>query len=105
MVPIYIYNYTSTKRCSLFRVSFQRGVSTHYEVFLLSSSLKEKLIFILRATYQHAKNLAYFAVIYKTLNFLMQRLVGASHPLQNFVSAAVGGYFVFGENNKVNMQV
>ena len=37
--------------------------------------------------------------------YLLKRLTGRVHPLQNFLAAFVGGYLVFGENNKVNMQV
>lgn len=68
-------------------------------------SLREKLLYILRATFQHAKNLAFFVTIYKSLLYLLWRLSGRGHPVHNFLSAFVGGYFVFGENNKVNMQI
>ncbi len=67
--------------------------------------LKEKFEFILRATFQHARNLAMLTVIYKTSMLIMQRISGRTHPLQNFIAAFMGGYAVFGENNKVNMQV
>lgn len=68
-------------------------------------SLREKVEFILRATFQHARNLALLATSYKVLCFLQRRATGRQHPLQNFISAAISGYFVFGENNKINMQV
>ncbi len=67
--------------------------------------LRDKLEFILRATFQHARNLALLATSYKVLCFLLRKAMGRQHPLQNFVSAAISGYFVFGENNKINMQV
>lgn len=67
--------------------------------------MKEKLEFIVRATYQHAKNLAMLAIIYKTVTHLFEKLTGRVHPLQKFIAAFAGGYLVFGENNSVNMQV
>ena len=70
-----------------------------------SYRLQQKFEFILRATFQHAKNLAMLTAIYKTLMLIMQRVTGRTHPLQNFLAAFMGGYAVFGENNKVNMQV
>ena len=71
--------------------------------FLLS--FKEKIEFIARATYQHARNLAFFTTLYKSICYLLQRIFGRRHPVQNFIAAFTCGYFVFGENNKVNMQV
>jgi len=67
--------------------------------------LRERFEFILRATFQHAKNLALLTTIYKSLMLLMSKATGRTHPLMNFIAAFVGGYTVFGENNKVNMQV
>ena len=67
--------------------------------------LKEKVMFILRATFQHAKNLAFLTTIYKTILLILQKLQGRTLPVHNFIGAFVAGYFVFGENNKVNMQV
>ena len=68
-------------------------------------SFREKFEFIVRATFQHARNLALLTTVYKTLLFVMRKLWGRGHPAHNFVAAFVGGYLVFGENNKVNMQV
>ena len=61
--------------------------------------------FIARATYQHARNLAFFTTLYKSICYLLQRIFGRRHPVQAFIAAFTCGYFVFGENNKVNMQV
>ena len=68
-------------------------------------SFREKFEFIVRATFQHARNLALLTTVYKTMLFVMRKLWGRGHPAHNFVAAFVGGYLVFGENNKVNMQV
>ena len=62
-------------------------------------------MFILRATFQHAKNLAFLTTIYKTILLILKKLQGRTLPIHNFMGAFVAGYFVFGENNKVNMQV
>lgn len=72
---------------------------------MLNLSLKEKIHFILSATAQHAKNLAFFALLYKSVSLLLNKLRGKTHPLHNFIGGLTGGYFVFGSNNKVNMQV
>lgn len=72
---------------------------------LLTDRLKEKAMFILRATFQHAKNLAFLTTIYKIILLILKKLQGRTLPIHNFVGAFVAGYFVFGENNKVNMQV
>jgi peroxisomal membrane protein 4 len=68
-------------------------------------SLKEKLKFIISATIQHATNLAYFALIYKVTSMLLDKLRGTTHPLHNFIAGLLGGYTVFGKENKVNMQI
>ena len=57
------------------------------------------------ATIQHAKNLACFALVYKSLCMVLHKVCGRSHPVHNFVAGLAGGYIVFGTNNKVNMQV
>lgn len=61
--------------------------------------------FVLKATRQHARNLAFFATIYKTLLIVQRRMHGKERPLDSFIAGLVGGYMVFGENNNVNQQV
>jgi peroxisomal membrane protein 4 len=66
--------------------------------------LKDKLHFILDATFQHARNLAYFVTLYKSL-MLVQRLVQQKEmPHDSFLAGVVGGYIVFGKNNNINNQ-
>nr|XP_039251182.1 peroxisomal membrane protein 4-like [Styela clava] len=61
---------------------------------------------ILRATYQHAKNLGQFVFLYKLINTILRRMgSGKKEPWQVFISACVGGYYVFGANNPINMQI
>ncbi len=68
-------------------------------------SLKEKIRFILKATYQHARNLAFFVTIYKTLMVLQRIVKGAEHSSDAFVAGVIGGYIIFGEENGVNQQI
>lgn len=63
------------------------------------------MVFIINATFQHARNLAFLTFIYKTITLALKRLWGHQHPLHTFLAAMIGGYFVFGSNNKINMQV
>ena len=70
-----------------------------------SLSFREKIGFIARATFQHARNLAFFTTLYKSICYLLWKVFGRRHPVHNFIAAFTCGYFVFGENNKVNMQV
>lgn len=72
---------------------------------ILHCSLQEKVKFILQATFQHARNLALLTTVYKILTLLFRKLTGRDHPLFTFIGAFAGGYLVFGENNKINMQV
>ena len=69
------------------------------------TSLKDKFKFIVQATFQHARNLALLASIYKVVTLLGKKMLGREHPLVTFLAAFTGGYFVFGKNDKINMQV
>ncbi|KAF9439097.1 Peroxisomal membrane protein 4, partial [Entomortierella beljakovae] len=69
------------------------------------SNFKDMAKFVLTATKQHAKNLAFFATIYKTLLILQRRMHGKERPMDSFIAGLVGGYVVFGENNNVNQQI
>ncbi|KAJ3020634.1 Peroxisomal membrane protein 4 [Thoreauomyces humboldtii] len=70
-----------------------------------TGSLQDKMRFIIRATYQHSRNLAFFVTIYKTLMAVQRNVKGKEHNLDSFVAGVVGGYFVFGKNNNVNNQI
>ncbi|KAF9362583.1 MAG: Tim17/Tim22/Tim23/Pmp24 family-domain-containing protein [Benniella sp.] len=69
------------------------------------SNFKDMATFVLKATRQHARNLAFFCTIYKTLLILQRRMHGKERPLDSFIAGLVGGYVVFGENNNVNQQI
>lgn len=70
-----------------------------------SGSLKDKLRAIVKATYQHSRNLAYFVFTYKGLQALQERIHGKSLQSQSFFAACLGGWLVFGENNNINSQI
>ena len=70
-----------------------------------SRSLKEKALFILQATFQHARNLAFFTAVYRTLMAVLDWSEGRASRWHTFVAAFTSGYFVFGREDKVNTQV
>lgn len=74
-------------------------------VFLPSVSLKDKLRAILKATYTHSRNLAYFVFTYKGLQALQEKIQGKSLQSHSFLAACIGGWLVFGDNNNINSQV
>ncbi|EXJ56699.1 hypothetical protein A1O7_07043 [Cladophialophora yegresii CBS 114405] len=76
-----------------------------------SGTLKEKLRLVFKATRQHARNLAFFATVYKS-SMLILRLLnpsapGKEGPYDTFLAGLVGGYLVFGRGKQasVNQQI
>ncbi|KKA18494.1 Peroxisomal membrane protein (PmpP24) [Rasamsonia emersonii CBS 393.64] len=63
---------------------------------------REKIKLVLKATRQHARNLATFAVIYKSTLFALKYLnpagSGKEGRYDTFVAGLLGGYIVFGRN-------
>ncbi|XP_799176.1 peroxisomal membrane protein 4 [Strongylocentrotus purpuratus] len=70
-----------------------------------SGSLRNKLRVIFKATYTHSKNLASFVFLYKTILVIMRWLEGKQEGAHSLLAGFIGGYIVFGENNKVNSQI
>ncbi|XP_020669882.2 peroxisomal membrane protein 4 [Pogona vitticeps] len=70
-----------------------------------NGSLQEKLKAIIRATYTHSRNLAYFVFTYKGLMAFQSRMQGKKIPVHSFLAACIGGWLVFGENNNINSQI
>ncbi|KAJ1921677.1 hypothetical protein H4219_000409 [Mycoemilia scoparia] len=72
-----------------------------------SGSLKDKLKAIFVATKTHARNLAFFVTIYKSMVLAQKYMLtgGKQQDWQTFIAGFVGGYIVFGENNNVNNQI
>ncbi|KAL1986943.1 hypothetical protein VTN96DRAFT_5360 [Rasamsonia emersonii] len=72
-------------------------------IFLFrSGTFREKIKLVLKATRQHARNLATFAVIYKSTLFALKYLnpagSGKEGRYDTFVAGLLGGYIVFGRN-------
>ncbi|ETN37203.1 uncharacterized protein HMPREF1541_08193 [Cyphellophora europaea CBS 101466] len=83
-------------------------------VFLFrSGTIREKLQLVYKATRQHARNLASFAVVYKSCMLLLRLLNpdgrGKEGAYDTFFSGLVGGYLVFGRgraaSSSVNQQI
>ncbi len=71
-----------------------------------TTSWHERSKVILRASKQHATNLAKFVAIYKSLLLLQRKLNGGKgRPHDSFFAGLLGGYLVFGERNAINEQV
>lgn len=68
-----------------------------------SGTFREKVGLVLKATRQHASNLARFAVVYKTtmlvLSLLNPKRPGKEGSYDTFFAGALGGYTVFGRGN------
>ncbi|CAI2349909.1 unnamed protein product [Caenorhabditis sp. 36 PRJEB53466] len=75
-------------------------------VFLFGEgTIFQKLLTIFRLTKTHALNLAKFVFSYKFLQGGLAELGGKKKEWHSFAAAFVMGYYVFGENNAVNMQI
>ncbi|TMS37933.1 hypothetical protein L596_004766 [Steinernema carpocapsae] len=75
-------------------------------VFLFGEGLfLEKLKTVFKLTRMHATNLAKFVFSYKLVHGLLAKLQNGQQQWHSFVAAFICGYFVFGENNGVNMQI
>ncbi|KAK5036435.1 hypothetical protein LTS07_002162 [Exophiala sideris] len=68
-----------------------------------SGTLREKVRLVLKATRQHARNLAFFAVVYKSTMLLLRLLnptnPGKEGPYDTFFAGLAGGYTVFGRGS------
>ncbi|KAJ5463305.1 Mitochondrial inner membrane translocase subunit Tim17/Tim22/Tim23/peroxisomal protein PMP24 [Penicillium sp. IBT 31633x] len=69
-------------------------------IFLFrSGTIREKTLLVLKATRQHARNLATFAVIYKASMILLRNIPGGAGKegrYDTFFAGLLGGYAVFG---------
>uniref|UniRef100_A0A914WG01 Peroxisomal membrane protein 4 n=1 Tax=Plectus sambesii TaxID=2011161 RepID=A0A914WG01_9BILA len=75
-------------------------------VFLFGSgTVWKKLLTILKLTRTHAVNLAKFVFSYKLIHGGLGAIEGRKKEWHSFVAAFIMGYFVFGKNNGVNMQI
>ena len=60
---------------------------------------------VLDLTFQHARNLASFVTIYKSLLLLLKSVKGEENSLDSFLAGCIGGYFIFGNDTPVNNQI
>ena len=75
-------------------------------ILFRSGSLESKIISILKMTWEHARNLGIFVLIYKSLVCLMRHLFNSRSPLFNFISGFFASYFTLSrESTAVNMQI
>lgn len=65
----------------------------------------QRIRFIIRMTYLHAKHLGLFVFCYKTLRTIVASVFGIPKPLRAFICAFIVGYFVFNQHNSVNEQI
>ena len=72
-------------------------------------SFRQKLGLILKATFQHARNLATFAAVYKSIVFSLRATSSSRKEasLHTFIAGLLGGYVVFGRGiqSSVNQQI
>lgn len=79
-------------------------------VFLFrTGTIQEKLRLILRATRQHARNLAVYATLYKLNMYVLRTSRSSQKELRydTFMAGLLGGYIVFGRGfqSSVNQQI
>lgn len=80
-------------------------------IFLFrSGTVQEKIKLIYKATRQHARNLALFALLYKSSMLMLRKASGdKQHHSHTFLAGLFGGYWVFGHGkgatSSVNQQI
>lgn len=94
------------KVCSSPPIVLRRQILIHFWLY----SLKKKIWMVLNATRTHARNLAYFAVVYKSsmwaLKYIGPTGWGKEGPYDTFLAGLLGGYLVFGRSpGDVSLQV
>ena len=65
----------------------------------------ERIRFIFRMSYDHAKSLGLFVLFYKILRKLLSSVFRLSKPWRAFICGGIVGYFVFHEKNSVHEQI
>lgn len=74
-------------------------------LFGKNKSLLGKLRHILKPTIEHALNLGFFALIYKTTVCILKRIFNSENKIINFIAGLVGSYFVWRAKTPVNTQI
>ncbi|KAK9332532.1 Tim17/Tim22/Tim23/Pmp24 family-domain-containing protein [Lipomyces starkeyi] len=72
-----------------------------------NGSFKDKMVLIIKATREHARNLATFVFIYKSTLYVLKSTNGKAQDIDTFIAGLLGGYVVFGRGGKssVNQQI
>ncbi|KAK9316173.1 Tim17/Tim22/Tim23/Pmp24 family-domain-containing protein [Lipomyces starkeyi] len=72
-----------------------------------NGSFKDKMVLIIKATREHARNLATFVFIYKSTLYVLKSTNGKEQDIDTFIAGLLGGYVVFGRGGKssVNQQI
>jgi hypothetical protein len=66
-----------------------------------SGTIREKLWLVIKATRMHARNLGFFALVYKSSCLTLRALRGGKEGhYDTFLSGLLGGYWVFGRTIK-----
>jgi len=65
----------------------------------------QRIHFIIRMTYIHAKTLGLFVFVYKILRISVSSIFHLSRPWAAFICAFISGYWIFHEKNSVNEQL
>ncbi|KAF2277419.1 peroxisomal membrane protein 4 [Westerdykella ornata] len=79
-------------------------------IFLFrSGTFRQKTLAVLRATKQHARNLGFFALVYKAAMLLLRHTspTGKERHYDSFLAGLLGGYIVFARDihNPVSQQI
>ncbi|ESO10930.1 hypothetical protein HELRODRAFT_71941 [Helobdella robusta] len=73
-----------------------------------TATFQEHVRAIIKATYTHSRNLASYVAIYKIISIFLQRfniLQNSKYGVNHFLAAVIGGFCVFGQENKINEQI
>ncbi|KAK9325680.1 Tim17/Tim22/Tim23/Pmp24 family-domain-containing protein [Lipomyces orientalis] len=72
-----------------------------------NGTFTDKVRVIIKATREHARNLATFVFIYKATLYVLKTTNGKAQNIDTFIAGLLGGYVVFGRGGKssVNQQI
>ncbi|KAK9454063.1 Tim17/Tim22/Tim23/Pmp24 family-domain-containing protein [Dipodascopsis uninucleata] len=69
--------------------------------------IQDKAKFVLKATKEHAMNLASYVAIYKTTLYMLKKRNGKSSDIDTLLAGLLGGYVIFGRGggSAINQQI
>lgn len=70
-----------------------------------SGSLRDKVTGVLKATWEHSKNLGIYVGIYKAILCLLRNVMNKNALWHHAMAGAIGGVTVFGKETPVNTQI